>query len=379
MSTVANRSYSARRQVLANTVALLLFIALMVLLIWHLWPTASGQLDPDAVPRAITPRGDLGNDEKATIQLFKQTAPSVVHITNIGVTRDFFSFDVMKIPRGTGSGIIWDDQGHIITNYHVVKDAEALKVTLADHSTWEATRVQVDPDRDLAVVWIKAPKSKLKPILVGKSADLQVGQKAFAIGNPFGLDQTLTQGLVSALGREIEADTGKTIKGVIQTDAAINPGNSGGPLLDSAGRLIGVNTAIVSPSGSSAGIGFAIPVDEVNRVVTQLIKHGKVIHPGLGIQEVPNQLSKRWGIPGVLILNVNPDGPAAKAGLKATRRDRNGRIILGDAITAIDGEETDSSNQLFSLLDKHAVGDQVTVTVWHDGETRDVQMKLIAQ
>src|SRR5260370_150052 len=182
---------------------------------------------------------------------------------------------------------------------------------LANHSTWEAYRVAADPDRDLAVVWINAPKSRLKKILVGKSEDLQVGQKTFAIGNPFGLDQTLTQGLVSALGREIEAETGRIIKGAIQTDAAINPGNSGGPLLDSAGRLIGVNTAIVRPPGSSAGIGFAIPVDEVNRVVTQLIKHGKGIRPGLGIQEAPDQLARPCGLPGVLILNVTTDGPAA--------------------------------------------------------------------
>jgi len=270
----ANRQ-SVGRQILGNALALALFIALMGFLIWRLWPAQPGQLDPDAVPRAITPRGELANDEKATIQVFKQTAPSVVHITNLGVARDYFSFDVMKIPRGTGSGIVWDQDGHIVTNYHVVKGAQSLKVTLADHSTWEATRVEVDPDRDLAVIWITAPKNKLKPILVGKSEDLQVGQKTLAIGNPFGLDQTLTQGLVSALGREIEADTGRTIKGVIQTDAAINPGNSGGPLLDSAGRLIGVNTAIVSPSGASAGIGFAIPVDEVNRLVPQLIAHGK--------------------------------------------------------------------------------------------------------
>ena len=370
---------SVGQQILGNALALALFIALMGLLIWRLWPAQSGQLDPDAVPRAVTPRGELANDEKATIQIFKQTAPSVVHITNVGVAHDYFSFDVMKIPRGTGSGIVWDQEGHIVTNYHVVKGAQSLKVTLADHSTWEATRVEVDPDRDLAVIWITAPKNKLKPILVGKSEDLQVGQKTLAIGNPFGLDQTLTQGLVSALGREIEADTGRTIKGVIQTDAAINPGNSGGPLLDSAGRLIGVNTAIVSPSGSSAGIGFAIPVDEVNRVVTQLIKHGKVIRPGLGIQEAPDQLARRWGIPGVLILNVNPDGPAARAGLKATRRDQSGRILVGDAITAIDGEQVDSSNQLFALLEKHAVGDEVTATVWRQASTLDVKMKLIAQ
>jgi S1-C subfamily serine protease len=370
---------SLGRLILGNALAAALFVALMGFLIWRLWPAQSGKLDPDAVPRAVTARGELANDEKATIQLFKQTAPSVVHVTNMGVQRDFFSFDVMKIPRGTGSGIVWDQDGHIVTNYHVVKGAQALNVTLADHSTWEASRVEFDPDRDLAVIWIHAPKDRLKPILVGKSGDLQVGQKTFAIGNPFGLDQTLTQGLVSALGREIEAETGRSIKGAIQTDAAINPGNSGGPLLDSAGRLIGVNTAIVSPSGSSAGIGFAIPVDEVNRVVTQLIKHGKVTHPGLGIQEAPDQLARRWGIPGVMILSVDPQGPAAKAGLKATRRDSNGRILLGDAITAIDGQKVDSSNQLFDLLEKHAVGDQVTVTVWREGNTFDTKMALMAQ
>ena len=371
--------YPVRRPILGNVLTLVLFLALMGVLIWRLWPASQGQLDPDAAPRPVAARGELGADEQATIKLFKQSAPSVVHITNLSLQRDFFNFDVMKIPRGTGSGIVWDDKGHIVTNYHVVKGAQALKVTLADHSAWEATRIQADPDRDVAVVWINAPKKRLKPILLGKSEDLQVGQRAFAIGNPFGLDQTLTQGLVSALGREIETETGRTIKGVIQTDAAINPGNSGGPLLDSAGRLIGVNTAIVSASGSSAGIGFAIPVDEVNRAVTQLIKHGNVIRPSLGIQEAPAQLARRWGIPGVLILNVVPDGPAAKAGLQPTRRDRSGGIVPGDAITAIDGQKVDSSNQLFALLDKHAVGDEVTVTVWRDGETFDVKMTLEAQ
>ena len=374
-----NNHYPARRQILGNVLALVMFIALMVVLTWHLWPAQQGALDPKISMRPVDARGDLAADETATIQLFKQTAPSVVHITNLGVTRDFFSFDVLKIPRGTGSGIVWDKEGHIVTNYHVVKGAQAVKVTLADHSTWEATRVAADPDRDLAVVWINAPKSRLKPILIGKSEDLQVGQKTFAIGNPFGLDQTLTQGLVSALGREIEADTGRTIKGAIQTDAAINPGNSGGPLLDSAGRLIGVNTAIVSPSGSSAGIGFAIPVDEVNRVVTQLIQKGKVIRPGLGIQEAPDQIARRWSIPGVLILNITPDGPAAKAGLHPTRRDEDGNIVPGDAITAIDGEKVASSNQLFTILDKHAVGDVVTATIWRDGETFDVKMTLTAK
>ncbi|MFO0867302.1 MAG: trypsin-like peptidase domain-containing protein, partial [Gemmataceae bacterium] len=235
--------------------------------LWHLDRGADTTPDPNAQPRTVAPRGDLAEDEKSTINLFKAASPSVVHIRSIQSRTDPFGFQMNKVEAGSGTGFVWDEKGRIVTNFHVVKGATELQVTLADHSTWRAVQINYDESKDLAVVWTDAPKERLKPLPVGESAKLLVGQKVFAIGNPFGLDQTLTTGIISARGREIDSAVGQTIKNVIQTDAAINPGNSGGPLLDSAGRLIGVNTAIISPSGSSAGIGFAIPVDEVNRVV----------------------------------------------------------------------------------------------------------------
>ncbi|MBM4297498.1 MAG: trypsin-like serine protease, partial [Deltaproteobacteria bacterium] len=227
------------------------------------WLDGAALNDPKASPRAVAPRGELRGDEKSTIALFKQASPAVVNITAIGVERDMFTLNLYQIPQGTGSGFVWDTTGNIITNFHVIQNADAAQVTLADQSNWKARVVGVAPDKDLAVLKIDAPANKLQPIPIGTSKDLQVGQSVFAIGNPFGLDQTLTTGIISALNREIESVTRRPIQGVIQSDAAINPGNSGGPLLDSAGRLIGVNTAIYSPSGASAGIGFAIPVDTV--------------------------------------------------------------------------------------------------------------------
>lgn len=263
--------------------ALLLFPAVLCGGLVYLFGSSwwAGGLMPDAQPRAITPRGDLAADEQATIDLFKAVSASVVHVTNVTVHNDPFGLKVQAVPRGTGTGFIWDDNGFIVTNYHVVEGANMVRVILADRSTYDSSQIWGYPDKDLAILRINAPKKKLKPIAVGTSHDLQVGQKAFAIGNPFGLDQTLTTGIVSALDREIESVSGRPIRGVIQTSAPINPGNSGGPLLDSAGRLIGVNTAILSPSGTFAGIGFAIPVDEVNRVVPRLIAHGK------GAQSLP--------------------------------------------------------------------------------------------
>jgi S1-C subfamily serine protease len=253
-------------------------------LVYQLGRVASaGGLMPGTQPRAVTARGSLADDEQATIELFKAVSPSVVHVTNLAVKHEPFSLNAQVVPRGTGTGFIWDENGFIVTNYHVVDGASAVRVILSDHSAYESTRIWGYPDKELAVIRIDAPKEKLKPIAVGTSGDLQVGQKTFAIGNPFGLDQTLTTGIVSALERQIESANGRPIPGVIQTSAAINPGNSGGPLLDSAGRLIGVNTAILSPSGAFAGIGFAIPVDEVNRLVPQLIAYGKVAEPqGVG-------------------------------------------------------------------------------------------------
>ncbi len=252
-------------------------------------------------PRAITARGDLAADEQNTIDIFRNNSPSVVYVTSIALRRGFFSLNAVEIPQGTGSGFVWDNKGRVVTNFHVISDANRVQVTMADGSTWKAVLVGAAPDKDIAVLQIDAPSHKLRPITIGTSNDLQVGQKVFAIGNPFGLDQTITSGIISALNREINAVTGRTIKGVIQTDAAINPGNSGGPLLDSAGRLIGVNTAIYSPSGAYAGIGFAVAVDEVNSVVPQLIQHGRLVRPGIGVSLVDERIAERLGVEGLLI------------------------------------------------------------------------------
>jgi len=293
------------------------------------------------------------------------------------VQRDEWNFSTQEVPEGTGSSFVWDEGGHVVTNYHVIKGAGAAHVTLADHTTLRASLVGAAPDKDLAVLHIDAPKNKLVPIMVGKSSDLQVGQMAYAIGNPFGLDLTLTTGVISALDREIQSVTKRTIKNVIQTDAAINPGNSGGPLLDSAGRLIGINTAIYSPSGSSAGIGFALPVDEVNRVVPQLIKKGKLERPGLGVRLLADQNARELGVEnGAVVLNVYHDGPADKAGLRPTRRTRSGRISLGDVILAIDDKPIEKANDLFDVLEKYKIGDTVTLTILRDEKQTQVQATL---
>ncbi|HEY7156926.1 MAG TPA: trypsin-like peptidase domain-containing protein [Gemmataceae bacterium] len=329
------------------------------------------------VPREVTSRGDLAEIEKTNIAIYKKTKPSVVHITSLTVQRDEWNFSTQEVPEGTGSGFIWDEGGHVVTNYHVIKDANAAHVTLADHTTWRASLVGAAADKDLAVLRIDAPKDKLVPIQIGSSSDLQVGQMVYAIGNPFGLDLTLTTGVVSALDRQIQSVTKRTIKNVIQTDAAINPGNSGGPLLDSAGRLIGVNTAIYSPSGSSAGIGFAIPVDEVNRVVPQLIKKGKLERPGLGVKVAQDQLAADLGVgKGVLIVNVSPQSPADKAGLQPTRRTRFGRIRLGDVVVAIDDKPVKKANDFFDVLEQYKIGDTVMLTVVRDGEETQLQATL---
>ncbi len=337
---------------------------------WLLGRHAQGQLrNPHAAPRTITPRGTLNAEERATIALFRQASPSVVYITTLARQRDFFSLNMAEIPQGSGSGFIWDQEGHVITNFHVIQGASGAKVTLADHSVWDAQLVGVAPDHDLAVLYVKVPKNQLRPLAIGTSADLEVGQSVFAIGNPFGLDQTLTTGIISALGREINATTGRTIAGVIQTDAAINPGNSGGPLLDSAGRLIGVNTAIFSPSGSNSGIGFAVPVDTVNRIVPQLIRQGEITRAGLGVRIGDDNVSRRLNLPGVLIIEVDKGSAAEAAGLRSTQVDAKGRVKLGDVIVAIDGERIETSNELFNAMEKRAVGETVKVTVLR-GESR---------
>jgi len=350
----------------------------LALVVWSLTGRFQAhEHNPNAIPRTIAPRGDLAADEQTTIELFHNASPSVAYITTLAYQRDVFNLNLFEIPQGTGSGFVWDQEGHIITNFHVIQEASGAKVTLADNSDWDAQLVGVAPDQDLAVLSIKAPAERLHPIPVGTSANLQVGQKVFAIGNPFGLDQTLTTGIISALGREIQARTGRDITGVIQTDAAINPGNSGGPLLASASRLIGVNTTIFSPSGSSAGIGFAVPVDTVNRVVPQLLRYGRVIRPGLGVRIAEDATAARLRILGVLIFDVT-EGSAAAAGLRGTRRDDQGRLILGDVIVAIDDTAVASMNDLMTVLDTYKVGDQVTVAVQRDGERLTVPMTLEA-
>ena len=352
------------------------FSSIAVVFVKQAWVGSASLNDPRAMPRAVAPRGDLSPGEKSIIGLFRQASPSVVHITAITVQRDLFTLNLYQIPEGTGSGFVWDTNGDVITNFHVIQNADAAQVTLADQSNWKARVVGVAADKDLAVLRIDAPAHRLHPIPVGTSKDLQVGQSVFAIGNPFGLDQTLTTGVISALGREIESVTRRPIQGVIQTDAAINPGNSGGPLLDSAGRLIGVNAAIYSPSGASAGIGFAIPVDTVNRIVPELIRYGKVIRPGIGVQVAEDQIAEQLGVKGVLVVDVRAGSAAAKAGIRPTRREASGRVRLGDVIVAVEGTKVDSPNDLFLALEKYKVGDSVNVSLLRDGKTVQTKVTL---
>lgn len=339
-----------------------------------------GYFGPPPEPRAITPRGDLMQAEKTTIELFENAAPSVVNITNVALRRDRWRLNVMEIPQGAGSGFIWDRSGHVVTNYHVIHGANALRVTLSDQSRYNATVVGSEPDKDLAVLKINAPAGKLSAIPLGTSHDLQVGQAVFAIGNPFGLDHTLTTGVVSALGRTIQSMTQRTIDDVIQTDAAINPGNSGGPLLDSAGRLIGVNTAIYSPSGSSAGIGFAVPVDTVSRVVPQLIAHGQTIRPRMGIslpsERINAQLVAPLGVKGVMIADVEEGFGAAAAGLRGIRQTPEGDILPGDVIQKVDDRSIESIDGLLNAIEKHKAGDTVKVTFLRDGKTQTADVVL---
>jgi S1-C subfamily serine protease len=345
---------------------------------WLLYQTFQPSLhDPKAVSRPVEARGDLANDEQNTIDIFRNSAPSVVYITSIALRRNLFSLNVHEIPQGTGSGFIWDKQGRIVTNYHVISDASRLEVTLADQSTWKAVLVGASPDRDIAVLQISAPADKLRPLALGESKNLLVGQKVFAIGNPFGLDQTLTTGVVSALGREITAVTGRTIRDVIQTDAAINPGNSGGPLLDSAGRLIGVNTAIYSPSGASSGIGFAVPVGEINRVVPQIISQGKLIRPGLGITLAKRNLTEALELEGVLVLKVLPGSTAEKAGLRSTTQVRDG-LVLGDIILAVNGKKVSDYDTLRDEVEQYQVGEVVVLTLLRDDASIEVKVPLEA-
>ncbi len=341
--------------------------------------TSDNSYSDAATSENTSPAAGLNPEEKATINLFQSAAPSVCYITTTNLRSDFFRRNVTEVPRGSGSGFVWDNAGHIITNYHVIQGADRATVTLSDGSTYQAKAVGVAPEKDLAVLKIEAPRNKLRAIPLGNSSDLKVGQSVYAIGNPFGLDQTLTTGIVSALGREIESVAGIPIREAIQTDAAINPGNSGGPLLDSSGKLIGVNTAIYSPSGASAGIGFSIPVDAVKWVVPELIKYGEIKRPSLGIA-IRSDIARRLQISdGILVITVTPRGAAEKAGLRPTYNNQSGQFErIGDIIVAINGEKVSDYNDLFLSLEKYNPGDQVTLTVIRDERKMEVPIILDA-
>jgi len=338
-------------------------------------PVAESSETDTSSPSLRGASGRFTSEERATIDLFEDTAPSVCFITSRTlVRRGFFSMRVDEIERGTGSCFLWDDQGHIVTNFHVIQGASSALVTLQDKSAWDAELVGYAPEKDLAVLRINAPQSLLRPIPIGRSNDLRVGQKVFAIGNPFGLDQTLTTGVISALEREIESRARVPILNVIQTDAAINPGNSGGPLLDSSNALIGVNTAIYSPSGAYAGIGFAIPVDTVRWVVPELIKNGEIRRASLGVELI--DASRLVNIEGALIVEVEPGSSAEAQGLRGTYRDRRGSIELGDIIIEVDGNPVASESDLFLALERREAGERVQLKILRRSQELAVEVVL---
>lgn len=371
----AVQSNSLRRQLLLTWVLMLLLVLLLVLPALKLWFNFGVSGDP----RPVTPRGALADFEQTTVDLFNETSPSVVYInTQRERVRSPWQRRSEQVDAGTGSGFVWDVDGHIITNYHVIRGATSAQVIFFDQSSYEAELVAQSPSHDLAVLRVKAPKGLLRPVLIGESAELKVGQSVFAIGNPFGLNQTLTTGIVSAKSRSIESPNGAQIDDVIQIDAAINPGNSGGPLLDSAGRLVGVNTAIYSPSGASAGVGFAIPVDTVNRVVPQIIQTGAYEPPKLGIHINPddNEVLKRLtGVEGVFILRNQQGGPADLAGLRACQRTYRG-IIAGDVILQVDDTRVESVPMLLDTLQNYRKGDEVLIKFRRDDEILEVEVQL---
>jgi S1-C subfamily serine protease len=341
-----------------------------------------------------TPVGDaneLDSAELQSVKLFQESTPTVVNISNIRVVRSqrgaFMSMDSQKLPVGQGSGFIWDKAGHIVTNWHVINNADDVTVTLLDQSVYNAKVVGGDPDKDVAVLQLLdiSPEKmrELKPVQLGVSSTLMVGQRVYAIGNPFGLDHTLTQGIISGVGRELQTPgpRGIPIRNVLQTDAAINPGNSGGVLLDSKGRLIGINTAIADPSGrgSNSGVGFAIPIDQVKGLVEQILTYGRIIRPVLGISIAPPQAVRQLGLEGVLVLEALPNTPAYDAGLRSTYRDASGRLVLGDIITGLNGKPIKLQKDLFGILDDCKVGQEVELTVKRGQRTETIRVKLAEQ
>ncbi len=372
-----------------------LALALIALVGCDMTPKARSSQQPTAVPTPVvvvaTPAPlppqvvqSAAADEQVVIDIYARVSPAVVHITSRIIVRDFFYGDVPQ--EGTGSGFVIDQQGHIVTNNHVVENAEKITVTLSDETSVEARVVGTDPSTDLAVVQIDVPADKLHPVELGTSTNLRVGQRAIAIGNPFGLDRTLTTGVISSLGRPLQTEDNRTIYDVIQTDAAINPGNSGGPLLDSGGRVIGVNSAIYSPSGGSVGVGFAIPVDTVRRVTGSIIEKGYYPHPWLGITglSITSDLANYLKLPverGVLVINVTSEQAAAQAGIRGgSRRVQIGNYVVpvgGDILTAIDGNKIGAMEDMVKYLEtKTRIGQVVNLTILRDGKEQTVQATL---
>jgi S1-C subfamily serine protease len=351
------------------------FPILFSALLWHSSLTIAG-------PLAATGSEKLGDPlleyEKNTINVFKQNARAVVNITNVRLARDWY-YGTVEVPKGTGSGFVWNSEGYIVTNFHVVQGGNGFFVSFQnDDKQYPADIVGLSPSKDIAVLKLQKNPAHLYPVTLGNSSELQVGQKTIAIGNPFGLDNTLTTGIVSALGRKITGVSGLKISDMIQTDASINPGNSGGPLIDSHGRLIGMNTMIYSSSGASSGIGFAVPVDTLSRIVPELMAHGKEIRPGLGIAILPSHFNRRFGInKGIVIESLANNSSAEQAGLRSLGQDINGRYYLGDVILEIDKKATNDYEDIYEILDKRKVGDSVELTILRNQEKKKVMVKLV--
>ena len=326
----------------------------------------------EAAPRPVTPRPPLTSSESNVVSLFENDAPSVAYIYI--EKRQITGFFTVGMAKGAGSGFVWDAAGHVVTNYHVVEDASSVQVQLDSGKPIPARVVGIAPEYDLAVVQLREVPRDLRPIPLGSSRDLKIGQSVYAIGNPFGLSRTLTTGIVSALDRSLPTSDYAEISGVIQTDAAINPGNSGGPLLDSAGRLIGVNSAIRSESGNSAGVGFAIPVDMVNRIVPKLIATGRAPRPGIGIVPADPALVARAGISGVVIQGVSRGSPAEQAGLRVLDK-RTGEV--GDVIVGVDGHKIDTLATFVAELDRVGIGNMAELTIDRDGIERRVRVRVM--
>jgi S1-C subfamily serine protease len=325
-------------------------------------------------PRTVDSRGELWQSEQATIDLFQRVSPSVVQVVARSGATNPFAEEQAGSGVASGTGFIWDDAGHVVTNDHVVQNAASLAVRLASCEVVQADVAGLAPNYDLAVINLRNAKSLPQPVAIGTSGDLKVGQAAFAIGNPFGLDQSLSSGIISALKRRLPTSNGREIANVIQTDTAINPGNSGGPLLDSAGRLIGVTTAIISPSGSNAGIGFAIPVDVVNRIVPELIANGRVPTPGIGIVAASEAIATRLNVEGIVVVQATPGLPAERAGLRGVdlRSD-----TIGDVIVAVNGKQVRRLSDFTDMIEQAGVGKTVRLTVNRQGQTRDVDVQVV--